>query len=301
MVVVDLSVSSNGGQFEFLPVTVESAGVVISAVLRIGVHCGIEIEQPPSSALETLVQKIGYPTVRAGVEVAVYAHVAEFITNVTLAPNDKECKLKVIQEYNLALGAIAGASIEVSVGHMEPMTWGPVADKTTAIYTTTLKEVCVMSAKPKPTQASITGAAAKRAGLTTKVISTVVTTSGISCIITGIANCPVSAQNTTKATFTKYHTTAVPSGVSPTFPESIHNSVQSTRPFGKSVNIIKAMSGSPTAYTAPPTSTSHHGGAGVSGDGEPGTQSKKSKTVVVGVVAGLGIPLLVAAIVAAVL
>ena len=301
MLTVGLSAISNGGQFEFLPVTVESAGVVISAVLRIGVHCGIEIEQPPSSALETFAQKVGYPQVKAGVEVAIYAHVAEFITNVTRAPDDKECKLKVIQEYNLALGAIAGASIEVKVGQIEPMTWGPVADKTTAIYTTTLKEVCVMSAKPKPIQASITGAAAKRADLTTKVISTVVTTSGISCTITGIANCPVSAQNTTKATFTKYHTTAIPSGVSPTFPESVHSSVQSTRPFGKSANTIKAMSGSPTAYTAPPTSTSHHSGVGVSGIDEPGPLSKKSKNVVAGIVAGLGIPLLLAAIVAAVL
>jgi hypothetical protein len=290
---------SNGGQFEFLPVTVESAGVVISAVLRIGVHCGIEIAQPKTPALESLARKLGYPQVKAGVEVAVYAHVAEFITNVTLAPDDKDCKLKVIQEYKLALGAIAGASIEVAIAKLEPMTWGPVAEKSTAIFTTTLKEVCVMSAKPKPTQAIITAPAEKRADLTTKILSTTVTTSGISCTITGIADCPVSAQKTTRATFTKYHTTAVPSGVSPTFPDSIHSSVKSTRPFGTRAQTIAAMSGSPTAYTAPATPTSHHGNAG--GSEQAGSLSKKSKNIVAGVVAGVGIPLLLAGIVAAVL
>ncbi|KAJ8109806.1 hypothetical protein OPT61_g7188 [Boeremia exigua] len=40
---------SNGGQFEFLPITVESGGVVISAVLRIGAHCGIESPSSPTS------------------------------------------------------------------------------------------------------------------------------------------------------------------------------------------------------------------------------------------------------------
>ena len=37
---------SNGGRFEFLPVTIESAGVVFSAVLRIGVHSGFELATP---------------------------------------------------------------------------------------------------------------------------------------------------------------------------------------------------------------------------------------------------------------
>ncbi|CAO2647520.1 Nn.00g084420.m01.CDS01 [Neocucurbitaria sp. VM-36] len=68
----------NGAQFEFLPVTVESDGVVISAVLRIGAHCGIEVTSPETQRFP----KPGF-TVAAGIEVAVVAHVAEFNTNVT--------------------------------------------------------------------------------------------------------------------------------------------------------------------------------------------------------------------------
>lgn len=270
-------VHSNGGQFEFLPVTVESAGVVISAALRIGVHCGIEVGTPKSL-------KGGLVEIHSGIEVALFANVAEFVTNITHSADDKECELKVVQGYNLAVGAIAGASIVVDVPAFEPQTWGPVIETSTAIYTTTLAEVCAIKGKPQPTSAGIMAIGEKREDLTTTTIYTSTTTTGVSCTITGTDNCPASAQVSTKAVITRTLVTAVPSGVDPTFPESSFNTVRSTIAFGPLANTIKATSGRPIAYVAP-TDDVHH----TSLDGEIGGVNKK---LIIGLSAGLGVPVL---------
>jgi hypothetical protein len=70
--------------------------VVIAAVLRIGVHSGIEVV-PPS----TLNMVPGSPEVQAGIELALVAHVAELFTNVTYSPQAQECKLDVVQSTTL--------------------------------------------------------------------------------------------------------------------------------------------------------------------------------------------------------
>ncbi|KAH7397417.1 hypothetical protein BKA66DRAFT_409043 [Pyrenochaeta sp. MPI-SDFR-AT-0127] len=275
----------NGGQFEFLPVTVESAGIAISAVLRIGVHCGIEVGTPDT--FDTV-------KVSSGIEVAVFAHVAEFITNVTYDAEDKACPLKVIQEYNLAVGGIAGASVVVDVPILEPKTWGPVIEKSIAVFTATLAEVCAIQGTPSPVPASVTAFNERRKELTITTISTVITTSGVSCAITGLANCPVSAQVTTRTKSTKTLVTAVPSGVEAKFPETTFNSVPSTIRFGTRAQTIKATSGSPVAYTAPPppppppTST----------DGNHIEENGKAvkKSVIIGVSVGLGVPILLSII-----
>ncbi|KAF1850107.1 uncharacterized protein K460DRAFT_271349 [Cucurbitaria berberidis CBS 394.84] len=284
----------NGGQFEFLPVTVKSAGVAISAVLRVGVHCGIEVTSPKTPSLQALGPQLGLPKVTAGIEVAVFAHVAEFITNVTYNPKDKDCALIAIQEYNFALGAVAGATVLVDAPAIENMTWGPVIEASTAIFTTTLAEVCASQGTTTTTPASVTAVPQRRKDLTTTTISTVISTSGVRCMLTGVANCPASAQSTTKTKFTKTLVTAVPSGVKATFPESILSSVQSTIRFGTRAKTIKATSGSPTAYTAPPTSTDD---VLESGSGLPGGQLHGvRKQMVVGVSVGLGVPVLLALI-----
>lgn len=102
-------------RFEFLPVTVETAGMSIAAVIRLGIHCGVEIvSDTPNLALLNAVD------LKAGIEVAVFAHLAGSVTNDTYGPDEEKCKLKVIQEYNLALGAIAGASVEVDIPRNSP-------------------------------------------------------------------------------------------------------------------------------------------------------------------------------------
>lgn len=271
----------NGGQFEFLPVTVQSGGVVISAALRVGLHCGVEVET--LSSMESLaVQEL-----RAGIEVAVFANIAEFVTNVTYAPEDSECDLEVVQEFNIAVGAVAGASMVLDLRGIEAQTWGPVPEISTAIYTTTLAEVCALKGTPPPTAAGSNAAGEKREDLTTTTISTTLTTTGVSCTITGIAACPASAQVSTKATTVKSLVTAVPSGVEATFPTPVYEIVQSTIPFGSRANRINPTSGQPTAYVAP-TDASHD-----VLDGKIGGVNTK---LIVGVSLGLGIPVLLAAL-----
>jgi hypothetical protein len=291
---------SHGGQFEFLPVTVKSGSVIISAVLRIGIHCGVEVVTP-----ETPFLGVVGPTFQAGIEVAVFAHVGEFITNVTVTPDNEDCKLQVVQEYNMALGAVAGASVVVDLPGkgLLPRTWGPVIEKSIAVFTTTLAKVCASSGKPEAAQASITAPGVKRQDLTTTTMTSVVVTSGVSCNTPKLTNCPVSAQNTTMATFTRYHTTAIPSGITPTWPETMTNSVQSKIPFGKRVQTIVAMSGSPTAYTAPPTPTDSGSGnkGGLLHPSMDGEDRGISKRIGLGVGIGLGLPALIVAIIGIVL
>ena len=272
-----------------MPVIVDSDGIVIAGVLRIGIHCGIEVV--PSEAPGGF---LGASEVGAGIEVAVVAHVAEFITNVTLAPDDEDCNFKVVQEYNLALGAFAGATIAANIAAMgiTSQIWGPVIEKSTAIFTTTLGEVCAGSGNPRTTEALRTAVHEKRQDLTTTSLSSKIETSGVSCMLSGVANCPASMQKTTKTAFTTYHTTVVPSGVIATFPSSTFNTIQSTQPFGTRVKTIKAISGSPVAYTAP-AGTHDEGSTQHDGKAASGAVNRK---LAIGIGIGLGIPLLIAVV-----
>ncbi|KAG9187298.1 hypothetical protein G6011_05169 [Alternaria panax] len=286
--VADMTVK--GWQFEFLPVTLESASVSIAAALRIGAHCGLEVVAPETPSINTFVGVLGLPKVQAGIEVAIYANVAEFKTNVTYAPNDEECELKVNQEYNFAIGAIAGASVAVEFLD-ETKTWGPVAEASTAIFTTTLVEVCGIQGQPTAAQATITPAPERRQDLTETMISTEITRSGISCRIQGPANCPNSAQVTTSTIFTSTITTSVPSGVEATWPAETYDAVKETVEFGTQVKTMRAVSGKPTPYIAPPSEERH----------DPnGTTGGVSNKVIIGVCVGLILPIL-AAIVGAVI
>ncbi|KAE8827296.1 hypothetical protein PTNB85_08649 [Pyrenophora teres f. teres] len=301
--VSDLTI--NGGSFEFLPVTLESANVALSAALRVGAHLGVEVVQPESPFATVMSEYT--PHIQSGIEVAIYANVAEFKTNVTYAPEDKECDLKVVQEYNLAVGAIAGASVVVD-WRDQTATWGPVNEKSIAVFTTTLAEVCgsakatsaaTVSASSGSVSPTITPAPERRQDLVTTTISTVLTRSGISCKVMGLTNCPNSQQVTTKAVISSTITTAVPSGVEVTWPADTKDTVTTSVPFGKHVRTIKALSGSPVPYVAPPEETKHH-----EGDGDGGVASSlehviKGETggvsngVIIGVSVGLGIPFLV--------
>lgn len=284
--VTDLVV--NGGKFEFLPVTVQSGGVVISAALRVGVHCGVEVGTPPSTDFSAIDE------MRTGIEVAVFANVAEFVTNVTYAPEDEECEMKVVQAFNFAVGAIAGASMVVDLHGLDPQTWGPVPETSTAVYTTTLAEVCAIKGTPTPTQASITAVGEKQDDLTTTTISTTLMTTGVSCTITGIAACPASAQVSTKATTVKPLVTAVPSGVEATFPESVFEGVQSPITFGSHAKSIKATSGQPTAYVEP----NHESPTDIHDDALDGQIQGVNIKLIIGLSVGLGVPILLAALAA---
>jgi hypothetical protein len=297
----------NGGQFEFLPVTVEKAGVVLSAILRIGIHSGIAVAAPGVPDFTVFNSSFGTPEVAGGIEVGVYANLAEFTTNVTLAPADSDCALHVLQEYQIALGAVAGASIVFDTD-----TWGPVAATSIPIWTTTLAEVCAHTPTSPPTIAAspTTAKAGKRAdddASETVTTKTKITHTGVQCQTSAAGNCPNSLQVTTQTVETRTLTTVVPSGADVTWPATpgVADKVIKTQDFGANALSFSSTSGSPVVYTAPPRTPTSSAG---SGDGDSkaseilnGKTGGVSNKVIIGVSVGVGLLVLAVAVVAIVL
>lgn len=299
----------NGGQFEFLPVTVEKGGVVLSAILRIGIHSGISVTAPGVPDVTIFNTSFGTPEVAGGIEVGVYANLAEFKTNVTVAPEDDDCEFKVVQEYQIALGAVAGASIVFDTD-----TWGPVAATSIPIWNTALAEVCAKKGTKTAVPATVTatptptGRVSKRKddGSETVTTKTKITHTGVQCQTSVIGNCPNSLQITSQTTETRTLTTVVPSGEDVTWPKTlgVTDSVTATRGFGEKALSFSSTSGSPTSYTPPPTPTSSAADGDDAGskasdiiNGKTGGVSNK---VIIGVSVGGGI-LVIILIVAAIL
>ncbi|KAF2679800.1 hypothetical protein K458DRAFT_374622 [Lentithecium fluviatile CBS 122367] len=296
----------NGGQFEFLPVTVESAGVVFTAALRIGIYSGLSLGAPKGSILDIIP---GMPQMSGGLQVSVFANLAEFITNVSYVPNDPECEIKAVQEFQVALGAAAGMSVA-----LDPVTWGPVAETKIPIWNTQLAEVCASkgtprptspapaSASPTPTPTSSSAGNNKRQEMETTELKSVVTHTAVGCASSVSANCPVSLQQTAQSSETITTTLTYPSGSpAPTFPNATQTVIPtgSYRQFGSNVISIDKTSGSPTVYTPPPSKETGNGSGNEPGktdsglDGEVGGVSKK---VIVGVSVGIGAALIIGAI-----
>ncbi|KAF5704913.1 hypothetical protein FMUND_12327 [Fusarium mundagurra] len=286
----------NGGDFEFLPVTIESAGVVFKAVLRVGVKAGFEIASPEVSIAGKTIAHVG-----GGVEVGVFANIAELITNVTLSTDeDDDCSLRVEEVYQLAVGAAAGASIAI-----DDMTWGPVPETEIPVFYTTLGHACA-SQRSSDASLSVTTSPALRVRgknddgveMETTTISTKATFTVVACQSEGLVNCPMSLQTTSKYTTTRTHVTVVPTDGEAEFPESVSHTVTSLVPFGKGANKLVAMSGTPSSYV-PPTTTSSAKENG-NDDDSNGTSNVKSggvsKSVIIGVSVGLGVPFLLGAI-----
>ena len=303
-----LTFFSNGGQFEFLPVVVESAGVVFTAALRIGIYTGLAIGAPSSMSFIP-----GLKDVEGGIQLSVFANLAEFTTNVSYVPNDPECEIKAVQEFQVALGAAAGMSVAIDI-----VTYGPVAETKIPIWNTQLAEVCASKGTGRPTptpgSASVTptpsasggessasttptptpGANKKREEMETTELKTTITHTAVGCASSVPANCPVSLQQTAQSEETLTTTLTYPSGSdAPTFPGSMQTTIpaNSAAQFGSNVQSIDKISGSPTAYTAPPSKDT--GKIDKALDGEVGGVSKK---LVVGLCVGIGAALIIGAI-----
>lgn len=253
----------------------------------------------------------------------VYANLAEFKTNVTVAPEGEDCAFKVQQDYQIAMGAAAGASIVFDTD-----TWGPVAATSVVIWNTALPEVCGFKATKTPSSvsasATITPAPsktgkAKRADddddsddesktVTTK---TKITHTGVQCQTSVIGNCPNSLQQTTQTVETRTLTTVVPSGQKVTWPETpgVTDKVTETRGFGDNAVSFTATSGPPVSYTPPPPEPSPSAASDGAKDGEGEQLSKTeevvngktggvSNKVIIGVSVGVGVPVLIGIIAA---
>ncbi|KAK7597493.1 hypothetical protein V3481_004076 [Fusarium oxysporum f. sp. vasinfectum] len=286
----------NGGDFEFLPVTLESAGVVFKAVLRVGVKAGFEIASPEVSIAGKTIFHVG-----GGVEVGVFANIAELITNVTLSTDeDNDCSLRVEEVYQLAVGAAAGASVAI-----DDITWGPMPETEIPVFYTTLGHACASQRSSDASLSITTSPALEVRGknddeveMETTTISTKTTFVVVACQSEGLVNCPMSLQTTSKYTTTRTHVTVVPTDSEADFPESVIHTVTSLIPFGNGANKLVAMSGVPSSYI-PPTTTPSARENGKDDDSN-GTSNERSsgvsKSVIIGVSVGLGVPFLLGGI-----
>ncbi|KAM7197258.1 hypothetical protein V8F33_005686 [Rhypophila sp. PSN 637] len=308
------SVVFNGASFEFLPVTVSINEVVLTAVLRLGIHAGISLSTPVLDLdilPDWLEQKIGNWSMGTGVEVGVFAHVAELLTSISPADaeKDSDCQLAMRQEYTLAVGAAAGAT-----AHIGDNTWGPQVETTTPIFYMTVADGCAAAGVTATVAAA---ALAGRAGgsqdndlVSTTTTETEVTYSGVSCIETGRVNCPMSLQKTLVQEVTVTLSTAVSSGQSVDWDDVVTAAVSGrgggvgsqTVEFGVGVKRFGGTSGVPTSFVPPSESSSGSGGFGIDDDddGDDGSLLISADgglstigKIVIGVSVGVGVPVLV--------
>ncbi|KAI0554835.1 hypothetical protein F4679DRAFT_570237 [Xylaria curta] len=261
------SVTFNGGSFEFLPVTVQSASGILTATLRVGLHAGI-------SQSFGVLSKIG--AVSTGTEVIVYADLAEFTTNITAVPegDDSDCQLRVQQGYQLALGAAAGATLTFG-----KHSWGPDPSTKIPIFYTTLADEADEN-------------------MTTTTLTDEATFTGLVCVSTGLSECPASLQSTTKVVSTRTLIVTVPSGSEATFPATIQDSISETIPFSKNIKAVAATTGSPVSYVpppppSPPSSTATTADSGGRSDKSSLAGKAGANTpLIIGLSVGLGVPFL---------
>jgi hypothetical protein len=266
-------------------------------------HAGINLNTP--NAVEEKLQ------VGAGVEVGVFAHLAEFITNVTagaILQDEEDCALKVVEEYTFGVGAVAGATVQVF-----GQTFGPQPTTTIPVFYTTLADICAIQASATPTTAPATTTSASLAARQDNLVTTTITTvdryTAVGCKSPDLAAlCPQNLLTTSVQTSTLTLVTSVPSGVTATFPASIVSSVASTIPFGTQAKSISSTSGLPTSFVPPPpppTSTSSSSSAASSSAGGGGFGSSVEEIfdgqtggvdnkLIIGLSVGLGVPFLIA-------
>jgi hypothetical protein len=281
---------SGGASFEFLPVTVQNLGGILQATLRMGVHVGVDAVAPPLA-----LDGIPIPELKAGIETVLYADVIQFTTNVTFS-NSSNCDILVEESYQFGLGAEAGATVALG-NHV----WGPNIETSTPIFYTTLATACLDKNASSPTSQPVNKREPQQlsSDLTTTTLTTIATFTGIACVSSGMVNCPVSLQQTSKNISTLTLVTSVPSGVEATFPATTQ-SVVTTVPFGKSVKFVTETTGSPISYIPPPpnTTTSTSSKSIFVLPSNPITSklsslSKEEKKKVIGVSVGLGLPVLI--------
>ncbi|KAF3007250.1 hypothetical protein E8E14_009783 [Neopestalotiopsis sp. 37M] len=285
-----------GAQFEFLPVTISSSGSVITGVLRVGLKVALDLHPPALTLLDNNI------TFGGGLEMSVFANVAEFETTITESTSSdaSQCELEVVEYFEFNIGAGAGAVLTLGSHH-----WGPTPATTIPLLYTTLASAC--AAKKTASTATITSNsaiaattdAAKRANaaredVTTTTLTSTMVFTGQTCASSGVIHCPAAQQITTTFLSVSSYVTAVASGVIPTFPTQLTSlpSVSSIVAFGTNVKSVAGVSGVPTSFD--PSAITNEAQNIL--NGQTGGVSNK---LILGLALGLGVPFLIAVLTAA--
>lgn len=281
--------------------------------MRLGIKSGFSLSAGFGRDVQ-LFNQTGHLKLGAGIEASAYANAAEFTTNITFTGNDtissgKEhdddsCGLLLQQGYQMAIGAAAGASVELLDN-----VWGPTPETEIPIFYTTLSAGCA-TARAATTEmhqsASLTARAQNGDGnsaITTT--ATEVTYTALECLSVGMTNCPASLKSRVTHVVSTTLTATTRSGEDVIW-SAIATQRTSATPvvFGANALTMTASSGKPSSYV-PPAPTTTFGDKGDKGDedGGKGGESTQGATagtnkLIIGLCVGLGVPLLAAVIAA---
>jgi hypothetical protein len=286
--------------FEFLPVVVETDGILLNAVLRLSMRSGLTLKTP--SFLAEISDRI--PSAGGGIEASVFAHLAELNTNITVPAltGDDDCLLRVDEEFRIEIGAAAGASV-----FLGDRSWGPTPSTQTPLFYTTIADKCALAPSDI---ATIEGRQNDDEDLSTTSTVTKKTYTGVQCLSTGLVECPASLQSVHKFTVTETLSSAVPTGVLVDWDSSVGAAALSVLKFGSDVRSLLKTSGPVLSFIPPPEPTSS--GDGISfpnptevvddvvrtfGEVLEGSTGGVSNKIIIGVSVGVGVPLVIGSIV----
>ncbi|KAG5981310.1 hypothetical protein E4U55_003087 [Claviceps digitariae] len=283
----------NGGKFEFLPVTLESGNVVLKALLRLSVRAGFTFD-----TYDLHVAVAGKELrLAAGIDARAYVNVAEFTTNITAQcdsglQSSDVCALHVVQDYRLAVGAAAGATVEF-LGTV----YGPTPATEIPVFYTTLAASCVSPGSGSFLTTNGPELAGRQASdYSTTTTETTAVYEAIACVSPGLINCPASLQTIARNVVTKTLTATVSSGSKAVWSTPVVTEFAAAD-FQKDILSFKGSSGVPKSYSPPPPPASTKTSAinPVQGsDVLQGETGGLSNRVIVGVGIGVGITILMA-------
>ncbi|KAL2826929.1 hypothetical protein BJY01DRAFT_141351 [Aspergillus pseudoustus] len=281
-----------GGLLEFLPVTISGAGS-LRALLQLEASIGFNLATPGVAFFEE------FTSASAGISAEVFAYVADLSLGVNATTDeDADCALEAVAEYTLAVGAAAGATVAVFTYQ-----WGPAPNTTVPVWYTTLASVCAgekttSTTTPTPTPAPALEARQRQTddnNLVTTTLTTSTTYTLVSCISTGIANCPAHLQSTSSVSRELTTVLTVSSGIDAAWPVSTFSTLEAGVPFGDGVRTIGATSGVPVSYVPPATHTPSPTDSGTvdSNDEEEEEDGGNDNKLIIGLSVGLGVPALI--------
>lgn len=270
--------------------TIQSGGVVLKAVLRIGAKAGFQLS---TSGLSKEISALDAVDASAGFVTQVWVDIAQLkmsIKEPTPTSGDI-CELRLTNEYVLGIGGSAGAFLK-----FRDHEWGPYLEKEIPIHQATLQDICIKSRTTSIATPSVS--IKRRQAVSTRTTVTEVTYTAVKCLSTGMINCPASLQTMLEEKVERTLTaTLTSSGAKPIYTTANIATTISTIAFGKALLRVGAISGSPVSYVPEATSSSTSGD--IKNDVNDilnATTGGVSNKMILGVSLGVGIPVLIAII-----
>jgi hypothetical protein len=286
-------------------VIVESANATFTATLRVGAQAGIRVDGFDFNFIDDVLHLGDLPKFEAfglssaevkealdyklggRIQVGVYADVASFKTELKASTSDDEnCAIEVVQEYAFALAATAGAQVTLGT-----VTYGPSGGATMNVFTTTMASTCVERSPATTTApAMTTGSLQKRQAsedLPITVVRTTIEHISALCPTTITGQCAASEREF--ATSTQVLSTTVTMSGSEDETSNVIFPIPTTIApitFGSNANTLPTLTGSPTSYTAEPTTDNFIDRV------VENAQDHKRLAIGLGVGIGVGVPVL---------